>query len=144
MLQNKAEYVLLLAWLVALMATLVALYSSEVLGMEVCTLCWYQRICIFPLAIQLGIAVFRDDRRFALYALPLAILGGLIALYHYLIQMIPALAPYTPCRASAGGVSCEKIDWQLFGFITFPFLSFLTCLLITILLIISYQKSKVI
>lgn len=140
MLKNKSEYALLAAWLLALVATLAALYASEVLEMAVCTLCWYQRVLIFPLAIQLGIAVFRDDRRFAVYAIPLAILGGLVALYHYLIQMIPALEPFTPCRAGAGGVSCEKIDWQLFGFVTFPLLSFLTCLLITILLIISYQK----
>lgn len=131
-----------IAWIIALVATAVALYSSEILNMAVCKLCWYQRIFMFPLAIQLGIAVFRKDNRFAVYALPLTILGGIIALYHYLIQMIPALAPYTPCRADAatGAVSCETIDWQLAGFITFPLLSLIAFALITFLLILSLRR----
>ena len=130
------SYALLAAWLIALVSTIITLYASEFLGMPVCTLCWYQRIFMFPLAIQLGIATFRQEVSFRIYAIPLAALGGLIALYHYLIQKIPALAPYTPCRAYAGGVSCEHIDWQLFGFVTFPLLSFIAFVLIIILLII--------
>lgn len=135
-----AEYALMAAWILALIATLAALYSSEILQMPVCVLCWYQRVCIFPLAIQLGIATFRNDYRIGIYTLPLAILGAVVAIYQYLIQMIPALAPFTPCRADVNGISCEAIDWQLFGFITFPFLSFVTCALITVLLIICYKK----
>lgn len=126
---------LFLAWLVALVATVMALYASEILKMPVCTLCWEQRVCMFPLAIQLGIAAFRNDQNIVVYTLPLAVIGALIALYHYLIQMIPALAPYTPCRATASGVSCETIDWQ-FGFVTLPLLSLLAFVLIMILLII--------
>src|SRR5882672_7048743 len=97
---------------------------------------------MFPLAIQLGIATFRNDTRVAIYAIPLTVLGALIALYHYLIQMIPALAPFTPCRADAGGVSCENIDWQLFGFITFPLLSLIAFVLITALLIVSLKNRR--
>lgn len=133
------EYALLTSWLLALLATLGALYSSEILKMAVCPLCWYQRVCIFPLAIQLGIATFRNDYRFVTYAIPLAILCVIIAAYHYLIQKIPALAPFTPCVANADGVSCETIDWQVFGFITFPLLSFVASVLISILLFIAYK-----
>lgn len=141
--KNKlAEYALFAAWLIALIATLGALYASEILKMPVCTLCWAQRVFIFPLAIQLGIATFRSDNRAAIYAIPLAVLGGTVALYHYLIQMVPALAPFTPCRADVSGISCEHIDWQLFGVITLPFLSFIACLAITILLIVSLKANK--
>ena len=141
--RNKlGEYALAAAWLLALAATVIALYASEVLRMPVCSLCWYQRVAIFPLALQLGIAVFRNDIKIAIYAVPLAAFGALVALYHYLIQMIPALAPYTPCRADINGVSCEKIDWQLFGFITFPLLSFLVCIAIIVLLMISILMRK--
>ena len=97
---------------------------------------------IFPLAIQLGIATFRNDSGIALYAIPLAALGGLFALYHYLVQKVPALTPYTPCRADLNGVSCEKIDWQLFGFITLPLLSFIASVLIIALLTISIKQTK--
>lgn len=138
----KKGHCLFLAWLIALAGTLGALYFSEVLKLGICVLCWYQRICLFPLAIQLGIAAFKQDSRIAIYALPLTIIGALIALYHYLIQMIPSLAPYTPCRADASGVHCETIDWQLAGFITLPLLSFIAFLLITFLLVIYYRQTK--
>ena len=133
---------LLFAWIIALAGTLIALYASEISGMAVCVLCWYQRICMFPLAIQLGIATFRKDSQIAIYSLPLVIIGALIALYHYLIQKIPSLAPYTPCKATANGVSCEQIDWQFFGFITFPLLSFVAFVILLILLLIGLNTKK--
>lgn len=138
---RRHGYALLAAWIIALTATLGALYGSEVLKMAVCVLCWYQRVCLFPLAIMLGIATFKNDSHIAIYAIPLAVIGAVIAAYHYLIQMIPALAPFTPCRATATGVSCETIDWQLFGFITLPLLSLAAFVLIIILLIISRWKN---
>jgi disulfide bond formation protein DsbB len=128
---------LLIAWLVSLAATLSALYASEILKMPVCTLCWDQRVFMFPLVIILGIATFRNDLKIVIYAIPLASLGALIALYHYLLQMIPALAPFTPCRVNATGVSCEHIDWQLFGFITFPLLSLVAFVAILISLTVA-------
>ena len=63
---------LLLAWLVAVAATASALFLGEVMGMVPCQLCWYQRIFMFPLAIVLAMACFSDDRRGAVYAMPLA------------------------------------------------------------------------
>lgn len=132
-----SEYSLLGAWLIALAATLVALYSGEILKMPVCLLCWYQRIFMFPLAIQLGIACFRHDLSIAIYTLPLAALGAIIALYHYLIQMFPSLAAIIPCSADASGVRCDTFDWQILGFITFPLLSFIAFLIILILSIIT-------
>ncbi len=132
-------YALLAAWIISLLATLGALYASEILKMPVCILCWDQRVFMFPLVILLGIATFRNDTGIAIYTIPLAALGALIALYHYLIQMIPALAPYTPCRADANGVHCETIDWQLFGFITLPLLSMVAFIVIIILLSVAMK-----
>lgn len=129
------------AWLIALIATLLSLYSSEIAKMPVCTLCWWQRIFMFPLAIQLGIAFFRNDSSIKFYTLPIAILGALFALFHYLLQTIPSLILLAPCRADPCGVHCETIDWQLFGFITLPLLSLLAFLAITFLLFIT-KKSK--
>ena len=67
------------AWAFALMSTLGALFIGEVMGMTPCLLCWYQRIFMFPLAIILGIAAFSEDRRGAIYALPLALGGAAVA-----------------------------------------------------------------
>ena len=43
-----------LAFAVALTATAGSLYFSEVAGLEPCTLCWYQRIAMYPLAADPG------------------------------------------------------------------------------------------
>ena len=54
--QTNALY---LAWLIALTATLGALFIGEVMGRTPCVLCWYQRIAMFPLALILGLASFQ-------------------------------------------------------------------------------------
>lgn len=49
-------HLLLAAWLVAMVATLGALFIGEVMLIPPCNLCWYQGILMFPLALILGIA----------------------------------------------------------------------------------------
>lgn len=119
---------LAMAWTVALVATCGSLYFSEVIGFIPCTLCWYQRILMYPLSLLLGVAVVKNDRSFALYALVLSIPGALIALYHYLIQKVPAMHQLGACTQ---GVPCngQYINW--FGFVTIPFLSLAAFTLIT-------------
>lgn len=124
---------LFLAWLISLSALLISLYSSEIRNMPVCHLCWYQRIMLYPLSIILGIAIFRDDLSIYVYALPLSLMGAFFALYQYLLQMFPRWAPISFCST---GPSCSDIHFQIFGFITFPLLSLMAALLITILLLI--------
>lgn len=53
---NRTSIALALAFLIALVATLSALFIGEVLGKMPCTLCWYQRIAMFPLVVILGVA----------------------------------------------------------------------------------------
>ena len=133
------QYCMLLAWLIALAATLTTLYSSEGLHMPVCHLCWFQRICIYPLVIILGIGAFQNDPRASIYAIPMSIIGGLFALYQYLEQMIPGFSPIQFCTAN---LSCSTTHIRFFGFITYPFLSFMACLMITLLLIPCLKGSK--
>ncbi|WP_214794443.1 MULTISPECIES: disulfide oxidoreductase [unclassified Exiguobacterium] len=125
------KYGLYLAWLVALTATLGSLYFSEIREFVPCELCWIQRIFMYPLTILLGIAVFTDDRAVRKYVLPLTIIGGIVSLYHYLVQKVPGFAEIQPC---AQGVPCsgQYINW--FGFITIPFLALTAFTLITILM----------
>ena len=125
------EYGLYLAWVVALVATGGSLYFSEVRGFVPCTLCWYQRILMYPLVILLGIASYRQDRAIVPYVLPLSILGGSISLFHYLEQKIPGFGVPEVCRQ---GVPCsvEYINWL--GFVTIPFLALSAFTLITLAL----------
>ena len=83
--QQKQWVLVFLAWLIALAATLGALFLGEVMGRTPCLLCWYQRIAMFPLVVVLGVGLLPFDPRGARYALPLALVGGMIALYHCVV-----------------------------------------------------------
>ena len=130
---------LLVAWLVATVATAGALFIGEVMGMTPCVLCWYQRIFMFPLAIVLAIACYSDDQRGAIYALPLAIGGVVLAGYHTLL--VAGLAPksWIPCGA---GVSCADQKMEILNGIQIPWLSLAAFLLILSLLITYLRKTS--
>ena len=53
------ETALAAAWIVALGSSLAVLYIGEVLGQAPCSLCWFQRAFMFPLAVVLGLAPAR-------------------------------------------------------------------------------------
>ncbi|NDE79574.1 MAG: disulfide bond formation protein B, partial [Actinobacteria bacterium] len=56
------EVSLWLAWLVAAVATAGSLYFSEIADYVPCRLCWFQRVCMYPLAGILLVAAIRRDR----------------------------------------------------------------------------------
>lgn len=122
------------AWLVALGATLGALFVGEVLGQTPCTLCWYQRIAMFPLALVLGIACLYEDTTARRYALPLALAGGAIALWHTLLYVGVIDAPLVPC--SADGPSCTGPGMTIFGVMPLPAISLVSFALIIVLLVL--------
>lgn len=134
---NTKRFALFFAWLISLSALLISLYSSEIQNIPVCHLCWYQRIFLYPLALILGLALFRDDLKIYIYTLPLSLLAALFALYQYLQQRFPNFGPISFCST---GPSCRDIHLQLFGFITFPLLSLVAALLISGLLWVSRSR----
>jgi disulfide bond formation protein DsbB len=117
-----------LAFAVSAVSTAGSLYLSEVAGYVPCTLCWYQRIAMYPLVIILGLAAWRQDRAVRRYVVPLAALGALIAGYHVLLERVPTL----PSGACSLAAPCTVIWFERFGFVTIPvmalvgFLSILT------------------
>lgn len=104
---------------VAITATLGSLYYSEIAGFVPCTLCWYQRILMYPLALILPVAAVRADTDIRIYVTPLAALGAAVATYHYILQWRPSLesgacAVDNPCSAR----------WVLeLGFVSIPFMA---------------------
>ena len=105
------------------MATLGSLFFSEVMALKPCVLCWYQRICLFPLVIILATGLFPFDKRVVTYSLPLAIAGWLTAFYHNLLYSKIIPQDLQPCSQ---GVSCTEKYIDLFGFITIPMLSLIS------------------
>ncbi|MFC5648919.1 disulfide oxidoreductase [Paenibacillus solisilvae] len=134
-----SKYALYLAWVVSIVAVSGSLYLSDVMGFVPCKLCWFQRIFMYPIVILLGIASYKNDRKQIGYVLPLSIIGGLISIYHYAEQKIPAFAKILPCTQ---GIPCNKdyLDW-FGGVVTIPFMAGIAFILITLLLLVG-RKSK--
>jgi disulfide bond formation protein DsbB len=124
---------LALAWLVATIATAGSLYYSEVADFVPCTLCWYQRIAMYPLVVLLGIAAVRRDRGIVRYALPLAAIGAAISVYHYQLEWFPHQEGAF-CHA---GVPCS-VRWVFeLGYISLPLLALTAFTLIGSLLLLA-------
>lgn len=126
------KHALYLAWTVALCATLISLYWSEVRHVEPCALCWYQRIFVFSLTLILGVAAYRSDSRVLPYAKLLAYFGALFSFYHIFVQKFG----WKFCKV---GPDCSQDLFNFFGFVTAPMFSLAAFLLILFFL---YQAKK--
>jgi len=125
------------AWIIALAATAGALFIGEVMGQAPCHLCWHQRVFMFPLAVILAVATFREDTGVWRYALPVAALGWLVAAFHSLLYAGIIPEAIKPCAAT--GPSCSGADMTILG-LPLPFLSLLAFTAIAALLIPSRRK----
>jgi disulfide bond formation protein DsbB len=127
------------AWLIASASTLGALFFGEVMKLPPCSLCWYQRIFMFPMMLVLPFGLFPFDRNVVRSLVPLAGIGGLIATLHVLL--VEGIVPerVAPCRQ---GVPCSETVIEWFGFVTIPLLSFLAFATIVTLLILALVRSS--
>lgn len=138
----KTNWTLLfMGWLLVSVSTTISLFFSSVLDYQPCVLCWYQRMCLFPMILILGAGLFPAfDKSVIKYALPLAIAGGLTAFYHTLLYAGIIPESIQPCSQ---GVSCTEKYFELFGFISIPMLSFLAfSTLVALLLFLKRRTSR--
>jgi disulfide bond formation protein DsbB len=125
------------AWVVAMLATLGSLYLSQIAGDYPCEFCWFQRICMYPLSLLLGIAAFRGDLQVAKrYFITLPAVGAILAIYHYQLEHVTN-EPHGNC----GPISCSAPLFNIFGFISVPFLSMAAFFLIITLLLVARSRS---
>ncbi len=127
-----------LAWVVAAVATVGSLIYSEVIHFVPCRLCWFQRIAMYPLAFILLVGAIRREALVKYYALPLALAGLAISIYHNVIQFYPSLEggscdPLNPCSARS---------IEIFGFIDIPFMAGAGFILISVLLAFYVRTEK--
>jgi disulfide bond formation protein DsbB len=114
-------YELWLAFLVAAVATGGSLFFSEVAHFVPCELCWFQRICMYPLSITTLLLALANDHRAARYLLPLPIVGAGISVYHLLVEN-GVVGQTQSCQVSARGGCATK--WiNEFGYVTIPTLA---------------------
>jgi disulfide bond formation protein DsbB len=137
------------AWWLIMATTIfsvaLSLVYSEYFGFIPCSLCWLQRIALYPQAILSVIAYKTKDTLFyPLYGIALSIFGILVATYHYIYQMVPKellTSGAIPCLAD-GSADCASKVIDLFGFVTFPLLSAITFLFLIVMYLNQRRVSK--
>ncbi|WP_213318326.1 disulfide bond formation protein B [Chlamydiifrater volucris] len=135
-LRQLRTHSLYMAWVLSCIGTLWSIYYSYIRNIEPCFLCHYQRICLFPLCVILGIASYKDFSGIKDYVLPLPVLGFCIAFYQICLQEIPGMQ-----LDLCGRVSCEAKIF-VFKFITIPMASALAFATIAGLLWASTSKDS--
>jgi disulfide bond formation protein DsbB len=128
-------YELWLAFFVAALATGGSLFFSEIARFAPCELCWFERICIYPLAIVMLLIALADDRRAARYLLPLPIVGAGLAVYHVLVER-GVVSQTQGCAVSAPGGCATKWVEEL-GYVTIPVLTLTAFALLLGLLVLA-------
>jgi disulfide bond formation protein DsbB len=120
---------LVAAWVVAAIATGGSLYFSEIAGYIPCQLCWFQRICMYPLTITLAVGAVVRGRAAALYSLVFPLVGIAVAARHLYIEANPD-AESASCRV---GAPCSTKWIDELGYITIPALAMTAFVLIGLL-----------
>jgi disulfide bond formation protein DsbB len=128
-----------LAFLVSLIATLGSLFFSQIMNFIPCSLCWYQRIFMYPLVFLFLINILFPDDKIFKYTFSLVFVGWSISIYHNLLMYKIIPEDLSPC---VQGVPCSTIYINWLGFITIPLLSFFAYTIILILLIILKKGNK--
>ncbi len=103
----------------------ITLFYSEYFGFVPCSLCWMQRVALYPQAVMALVAYrVHDSLMFPRYGVVFSVLGLVVALYHYMYQMVPkdVVGNMMPCLAD-GTADCGAKIINEFGFVTFPLLS---------------------
>lgn len=127
------RYVHALVWFIIPIVTVgsvaTSLLYSEYFGFIPCSLCWLQRIALYPQALFAVMAFkTKESTFFPLYSIALSIFGFIVAVYQYIYQMLPKetlTSGVMPCLAD-GSADCSLKVIDQFGFVTFPLLSAIT------------------
>ncbi len=137
---NKNQsYFIQINFFIAVVATAGSLFFSEVMKLPPCVLCWYQRICMYPLVLIFALALLKNTKDSFKYGLLLSLVGLSISTYHNLLYYKIIPDSIKPCSE---GVSCTSKQIEWLGFITIPFLSFMAFLIITIICIMAIKQEK--
>ncbi len=130
--------ILFACWLVASLSTLGSLFFSEIMNFPPCVLCWYQRICLFPLVIILFVGLFPFKKDVIKFSFPLVFIGFLISVYHNLLYLGIVPKSIQPCDKA---LSCTDVQLELLGFITIPSLALLSFSIMTSLLFLLHRRT---
>ncbi|MBI3306147.1 disulfide bond formation protein B [Candidatus Nomurabacteria bacterium] len=115
------KHFLTLSFFISLIASVFPLVYSEIINFLPCSLCWWQRVFMFPALIIYAIALWDRDRKVIRYVAPLLSLGFLISAYQNFFYYFGNVSNL-PCDAS--GVSCyQQLVSEFGGYISIPMMA---------------------
>ncbi len=141
-LQFFKKFTFIFGFLIALGAVLVSLFYSEIIGYPACTLCWWQRIFLYPQLILFSLALFRKRFDILEASFVFAILGSLTSVYHIYVENggTRGLACATIDPSSTTQISCAFRYIYEFGYISMPVMA-LTLSVFIIVILINFKFS---
>ena len=135
-----SRHVIALGLFLSASSTIGSIIYSEEVGFPACILCWIQRIFMYPQMFLFGLAIWRRETTIAPYALLLAMLGGAVALYQWVKDMLALYSSVTiPCPAVTALPSCDKIYVLEYGYVTIPMIALNAFILIAI---VTYSRLR--
>jgi len=107
------------------------------LGMPGCSL-YTNPIAMYPLSIILLVGAIHREAVVMYYALPIALIGLVVSIYHNFVQFFPSLEggscdPAVPCSARS---------IEVFGFMDLPFMAGVGFIVVSVLLAFYTKASE--
>ena len=133
---SKNAYVL--SFLITIGGMVLSLVYSDIIGYVPCTLCWYSRIILYPEALLLGLALWKEDRTITDYIIALSGIGLILSIYQKYLEL--GGTSVIPCSATA--VSCSKIYVNEFGYITIPVMALTSFAFVLVVMLIHNYITK--
>lgn len=127
--EDQYNLCLILQLFIILASIFGSLFFSEVMKFPPCNLCWYQRLCVYPMAFIILTGLYLKSKETILFLLPFSITGLIISGYHNLVYY-KFINIIIPCNESAP-CTAEHLNWL--GFITIPLLALTTFISLIIL-----------
>lgn len=127
-----------LLWLIPSVAMFLSLYFSEVLGWTPCKLCWYQRACMYPLAILMLIYWFKRAAIVRRLAFVFAGVGPLISIYHIGVERL-WFSESTTCDPD---IPCSQVWFYSMGFLTIAGMALSAFVAVLVLLYLETKNSQ--
>ncbi|MBU6501013.1 MAG: disulfide bond formation protein B [Patescibacteria group bacterium] len=130
---------LIFSFLIALIAMIVSLFYSDIVGFVPCVLCWWQRIFLYPQVVILGVALSNKSKKWWQYTIPLSVIGGAISIYNSYLQF--GGSSLVPCAAN-GSSDCAHVYFMEYGYVTIPTMALTGFVLLLLLGILARRRES--
>jgi len=133
------RYGVFLSFFLFFVSMALSLFYSEILGFKPCSLCWLQRVFMYPQVFLLWLALYKKERAIADYSIALSIPGALVAIYQHYLQM--GGGAFLPCLANSDLLDCSTRTFFEFGYVTYPLMAF-TAFIFSIALMLHVRAGR--